>query len=105
MPLRTPEKKSPLSGEGRLSSSAAESDGVENFDSKLAVGRRVSLSAMITHAGGNLRGVHGRHSKTSPAVSLHISASEVEERRTLTTGRASSDESNRAISPQDLPAA
>lgn len=37
MPLRTPEKKSPLSGEGRLFSSPAESDGVENFDdSKLA---------------------------------------------------------------------
>ena len=58
MPLRTPEKKSPLSGEGRLfSSSAAESDGVENFDSRLAVGRRgVSLSAMILHAWGDLEG-------------------------------------------------
>jgi hypothetical protein len=50
MPLRTPEKKSPLSGEGRLLSSSSD----ENFDdSKLAVGRRVSLSAMITHAGGD----------------------------------------------------
>jgi hypothetical protein len=55
MPLRTPEKKSPLSGDGRLLSSPAESDGVENFDdSKLAVGRRVSLSAMILHAGVDL---------------------------------------------------
>lgn len=57
MPLRTPEKKSPLSGEGRLFSSPAESDGVENFDdSKLAVGRRVSFSAMIPHTGVDLRG-------------------------------------------------
>jgi hypothetical protein len=56
MPLRTPEKKSPLSEEGRLVSSSAESDGVENFDSRLAVGRRVSLSAMTTHAGGDLMG-------------------------------------------------
>lgn len=57
MPLRTPEKKSPLSGEGRLFSSPAESDGVENLDdSRLTVGRRVSLSAMIPHAGADLMG-------------------------------------------------
>ena len=59
MPLRTPEKKSPLSGEGRevLSSSAAESEGIENFDSsEPVVGRSVSLSdMMISHAGGEER--------------------------------------------------
>lgn len=72
MPLRTPEKKSPLSGEGRLlSSSVAESDGVENFDSRLAVDRRVSLSAIMPHARGCLRGVYGSDSKPSPAATLH----------------------------------
>jgi hypothetical protein len=39
-----------------LFSSPAESDGVENFDdSKLAAGRRVSLSAIVPHAGVALR--------------------------------------------------
>lgn len=45
MPLRTPARKSPLSGDGiAASSSVADSEGVENFDS------RVSLSDMISHA-------------------------------------------------------
>jgi hypothetical protein len=74
MPLRTPEKKSPLSGDGRevASSSAAESEGVENFDSSEPVGRRVSLSDMISHTGGDRKGIYGNHSTTSPAASLHI---------------------------------
>lgn len=73
MPLRTPEKKSPLSGEGRevlSSSAAAESEGVENFDSSEPVGRRVSLSDMISHAGEIEMGIYVNHSKTSLAATF-----------------------------------
>jgi hypothetical protein len=48
IPLRTPVKKSLRSGGS--SSSAAESEWSENLDSSAPCGRRVSLSAMISHA-------------------------------------------------------
>lgn len=48
MPLLTPVKKSFRSGE--TSSSAAESEWSENFDSSEPCDRRVSLSDMISHA-------------------------------------------------------
>jgi len=76
MPLRTPEKKSPLSGEGRevLSSSAAESEGIENFDSSEPVGRRVSLSDMISHAGGDRNGDLRESLEDIASSDLHISS-------------------------------
>jgi len=48
IPLRTPEKKSLLSGDA---SSSVEESEVENLDSSEPGGRRVSLSDMIDHAG------------------------------------------------------
>jgi hypothetical protein len=55
MPLRTPARKS-LSGDCAAAPSSAESDGVENFDSsEPVVGRSVSLSDMISHAGEDER--------------------------------------------------
>jgi hypothetical protein len=99
MPLRTPEKKSPLSGEGRLfSSSAAESDGVENFDSRLAVGRRVSLSAMITHAGGDVEADLWERVEDIASSNPSYIVLGGEERGRLTTERASSNERSRALS-------
>lgn len=99
MPLRTPEKKSPLSGEGRLfSSSAAESDGVENFDSRLAVGRRVSLSAMITHAGGDVEADLREPVEDMASSNPSYIVLGGEERGRLTTERASSNERSRALS-------
>lgn len=58
IPLRTPEKKSTLSGEGiDVSSSAAELDEFENLDESCEpAGRRVSFSDMITHAWGRSEG-------------------------------------------------
>ena len=75
IPLRTPARKSPLSGEGRGSSSAAEdSEGVENLESNEPAGSSVSLSAMLNHCQGRPRTVYGHRLKTLPAATLHMKA-------------------------------
>jgi len=72
IPLRTPARKSLLSGEGRGSSSAGEeSDGVENLDSESA-GREVSLSAIITHCRGRVGGSVRASAEDMQAARLHI---------------------------------
>jgi len=53
IPLRTQARKSPLSGEASEFSS---SELTKNLDSSEPMGRRVSLSAMIDHAGGEQDG-------------------------------------------------
>ena len=67
MPFRTPARKSPFSA----SSSVAESDGVENFDSSESARREVSLSDMANHAEEARERIY-QHLKALPAPRLHI---------------------------------
>jgi hypothetical protein len=70
MPLLTPVKKSFRSGE--TSSSAAESEWSENFDSSEPCGRRVSLSDMISHAWEEEEGTLGESSEDITSCEPHI---------------------------------